>query len=83
MDNNVYTSPSEGIGDTVAKVLHFTGVDKVVDFVTDALEIEDCGCNKRREMLNSILPYKKKQPKEIEITDNYVMKNGRKIKVYS
>ena len=38
-----------------------TDVDKVVtalvEVVTDALGIEDCGCQRRREILNELFPY--------------------------
>ena len=45
--------PSRGLGDTIAKITKATGIDKLVkQFVKD-----DCGCNKRREQLNQLLPY--------------------------
>jgi len=48
---------SKGLGDTVEKVLNATGVDKVVKFVLG----EDCNCDKRKDILNNLFPYK--QPK--------------------
>ncbi len=83
MDDKIYSSPSEGLGDTVAKFLHFTGVDKIVNTVAEALDIEDCGCNARREQLNQAFSYKKREPPVIEMGEGYISKNGRKIKVYS
>lgn len=50
---------SKGLGDTIAKVTHAVGLDKVAEAVAKAVGKEDCGCNKRREKLNDIFPYKK------------------------
>ena len=51
---------SKGLGDTIAKVTHATGLDKVADAVAKAAGAEDCGCNKRRKTLNELFPYTKK-----------------------
>ena len=48
---------SRGFGDTVAKVTKLTGIKSVVDTVSKKMG-KDCGCNKRRDTLNRILPYK-------------------------
>lgn len=48
---------SKGLGDTIAKITEFTGIDKLVDKVTDVLGIEDCGCTRRQEALNQMFPY--------------------------
>lgn len=48
---------SKGLGDTIAKVTHAVGLDKVAESVAKAVGKEDCGCNKRREMLNDLFPY--------------------------
>lgn len=45
---------SKGFGDTVAKFTEATGIDKVVHFIAG----EDCGCDKRKEKLNKMFPYK-------------------------
>ena len=45
---------SKGFGDTVAKFTEATGIDKLVNFVAG----EDCGCDKRKEKLNKMFPYK-------------------------
>ncbi len=59
---------SKGLGDTIAKVTHATGLDKVADAVAKAAGAEDCGCNKRRKTLNEIFPYAKKtNPKQPHI----------------
>jgi len=44
---------SKGLGDTIEKVTKATGIKKVVDLLFD-----DCGCDKRKEQLNKIFPYK-------------------------
>jgi hypothetical protein len=48
---------SKGFGDTIAKVTHAVGLDKVAEVVANAVGKEDCGCNKRRQKLNDMFPY--------------------------
>jgi hypothetical protein len=45
---------SKGFGDTVAKFTEATGIDKAVKFIAG----KDCGCDKRKEVLNKLFPYK-------------------------
>lgn len=45
---------SKGLGDIVEEVFEKTGVTKVVETVAGALGIEDCGCAKRRQLLNRL-----------------------------
>lgn len=47
---------SRGLGDTIAKVAHATGIAKVVEIAASAFG-RPCGCNKRQEKLNEWLPY--------------------------
>jgi hypothetical protein len=47
--------PSQGLGDTIAKVTKATGIEKLVKFALG----EDCGCNERKEKLNKLFPYKR------------------------
>jgi len=49
---------SKGLGDTVQKVTKATGIKKATDFIFDKLGM-DCGCDKRKEKLNKLFPYKK------------------------
>ncbi len=49
---------SRGLGDTVEKITEITGIKRVVDKVSKATG-KDCGCNKRKEKLNKMFPYKK------------------------
>ncbi len=44
-----------GLGNTEEKVLRKTGIDKVAKAVLG----DDCGCDKRQELLNDLFPYKK------------------------
>ena len=48
-------SAPAGLGDSVEKVTEATGIKKAVEFVAG----EDCGCDERKERLNSIFSYKK------------------------
>jgi hypothetical protein len=54
---------SKGLGDTVAKITHALGIDKVAEKVAEAVGAEDCGCKRRQEKLNELVPYKKKEKK--------------------
>ncbi len=47
-------SKSKGLGDTVEKITKATGIKKVVKAVFG----DDCGCNERKDRLNSIMSYK-------------------------
>jgi len=49
---------SRGLGDTIAKFTHWTGLDKLAKRVANAAGKEDCGCERRREKLNKAIPYK-------------------------
>lgn len=45
---------SRGLGDTIAKITHATGIDKIVKKTLG----KDCGCRGRQEKLNELFPYK-------------------------
>lgn len=47
----------KGLGDSVENVLEKTGIAKVAKFILG----EDCNCDKRKETLNKLFPYR--QPK--------------------
>lgn len=56
---NVYkVVESRGLGDTIGKITKATGIKKVVDTVSSALNV-DCGCSGRQDKLNEIFPYNK------------------------
>ena len=45
---------SKGLGDTVEKITKATGIKSAFDMLIK----KDCGCNKRKDKLNKIFPYK-------------------------
>ena len=49
---------SKGLGDTIEKITEATGIKKVVDKISKAT-CKDCGCNKRKEKINTMFPYRK------------------------
>ena len=57
---------SEGLGDFIAKLTYDLGIMKVADKVAESLEIEDCGCERRREALNKLIPFNKNKEENAE-----------------
>lgn len=51
----ILAAKSEGLGDTVEKVLEVTGMAKIAKWVLG----EDCGCEERKAKLNELFPYRK------------------------
>ena len=47
---------SKGLGDTIEKITKATGINKVVNAVSKVTG-KDCGCNKRKQTLNTMFPY--------------------------
>jgi hypothetical protein len=47
---------SVGLGDTIAKITHATGMDKLAELYTK-ITGRDCGCTSRQEALNKLVPY--------------------------
>lgn len=54
---------SQGVGDTIAKITNFFGIDKVADAVAKLAGAPGCGCNERRQLLNELFPYETKTRK--------------------
>ena len=50
----------KGLGDSIERFTQATGIKKVVDKISKATG-KDCGCNKRKEALNKVFPYKNKK----------------------
>ena len=48
---------SRGLGDSIEKVTKVTGIKKLVDTVSQGLNIP-CGCEGRKTFLNKMFPYK-------------------------
>lgn len=51
---------SKGLGDTIAKVTKYFGIDKAAKQVAKSVGAEDCGCDKRQDTLNRVFPYSQK-----------------------
>ena len=56
-DQPGYIPESRGVGDTVAKMTHAIGLDKLAEAYTK-ITGKPCGCGKRQEWLNEHFPYK-------------------------
>jgi hypothetical protein len=69
---------SQGLGDTVAKFTHLTGINKAVETVIKIAGKEDCGCNKRRKILNEVFPYTKENPQPTSSTISLPPLNEKK-----
>jgi hypothetical protein len=52
-------SESKGLGDTIAKITHFFGIDTLAKKIAKLFGKEDCGCTRRRNKINKLIPYKK------------------------
>ena len=48
---------SQGLGDSIERFAQATGIKKIVDTVNKVTG-KDCGCDKRKKMLNEKFPYK-------------------------
>ena len=48
---------SRGLGDTIEKFANTTGLNKITEAYSQVTK-KDCGCNKRRDLLNQLVPYK-------------------------
>jgi len=68
--NNTKSTKAKGLGDTVEKVLEATGVAKIAKWALG----EDCGCDKRKKILNDLYPYYTPEcltEEEYKYLDNY------------
>tara|TARA_R100000963_G_C4540680_1_gene37943 strand:+ start:83 stop:484 length:402 start_codon:yes stop_codon:yes gene_type:complete len=52
---------AKGLGDSIEKFTKKTGIKKVVETVTKAVGIDDCGCDERKKALNKLFPYRNKE----------------------
>lgn len=52
-----YMNRSNGFGDTIERITEATGIKSLVDSLTGG---KDCGCDKRKELLNRLWTYKYK-----------------------
>ena len=49
----------KGLGDSIAKFTHATGIHNLAQMGAKAMGKKDCGCGKRQAELNKMFPYKK------------------------
>jgi len=54
-----YMEKSKGLGDTVEKITKVTGIKSLFELGGRYTGKKECGCNKRKEKLNKMFPYKK------------------------
>ena len=52
-----WMSPDRGLGDTVEQVLDVTGVGPLAKRVIRGVTGKPCGCGRRRDRLNRLVPY--------------------------
>jgi hypothetical protein len=50
---------SRGLGDSIEKFTKRTGIHSLAQIGAKVLGKKDCGCGKRKEVLNKKFPYKK------------------------
>jgi hypothetical protein len=50
---------SKGLGDSIAKVTHALGIDRVAEAVAKLAGAPGCGCEERKQYLNELFPYGK------------------------
>ena len=55
---------SKGLGDSIERFAQATGIKKVVDTISKATG-KDCGCGKRKEILNKKFPYRNKETQSL------------------
>ena len=53
------SSKSKGLGDSIEKITKATGIKTLAQLGAKYIGKKDCGCNKRKEILNKKFPYKK------------------------
>jgi len=51
---------SKGLGDSIEKITKATGIKTMTDIISKGLN-DPCGCEGRRDALNTIFPYKNKK----------------------
>ena len=59
---------SKGLGDTIEKFTKATGIHSLAQMGAAAVGKKDCGCNKRKQTLNKLFPYKTDKSKGLSIS---------------
>lgn len=62
----------KGVGDTIEAITEATGIKKIVETLEEKFDF-DCGCDKRKELLNKLFPYKSEclTEEEFNILDKF------------
>ena len=55
------SNKSKGLGDSIEKITKLTGIKSLAQMGARAVGKKDCGCNKRKNILNKVFPYKNKK----------------------
>ena len=55
------SNKSKGLGDSIEKITRLTGIKSLTQMGARAVGKKDCGCNKRKQVLNKAFPYKNKK----------------------
>ena len=58
-NNNNNNNKSRGLGASIARFTKATGINSLAQMGAKIVGKKDCGCNKRKEVLNKKFPYKK------------------------
>ncbi len=58
---NFMKDKSKGLGDSIEKITRLTGIKSLAQMGARAVGKKDCGCNKRKNILNKVFPYKNKK----------------------
>lgn len=59
---------SRGLGDTIAKITHFFYLDILAEKVAHLFGKEDCGCTRRKNKLNELVPFNKNKQEDVKRT---------------
>ena len=54
-----YMEKSKGLGDTIQKITKATGINKVVNKISEVTK-KPCNCGKRKNNINRLFPYNNK-----------------------
>lgn len=55
------SNQSKGLGDSIEKFTKYTGIKSLAHMTAKVVGKKDCGCNKRKKVLNKMFPYKNKK----------------------
>ena len=62
-EKSIKMSKSKGLGDDVAKLTAKLRIDKLAKRAAEIIGADGCGCEKKKDILNEWIPYKKESKK--------------------